>query len=259
MNYLRYIKLYYILSTRRLAQKLNLSSRILRRALAALMSNYFFNLIFFPIFGYTLLINYMAVNDFFSYEMLSDSYFAVNIFTLAMVAGLLLTTFALFSAPIYAFSDYPKGKKKLKPLSEYWLLLTLNILFLGLFIFLFIYVEDKTFPAFVLSITVYLALHYTVFLFGNFKAKFYSTTALLIISMSGIYFTPDLSAKIFGNGLRVFGAGGVESILYDEVNTKGVKVELLLITPKSVYFKVNGATNFVPLDKVKQLALVKKI
>lgn len=111
MKIIQQIKQTYWLLTDKTATTLNMGADALHSIISTLVSNYFFNIIFFPLLGYSMLINYMAVNDFFSYEIVSDSFFAVNIFVMTMVSGLMLTMFAVFGAAIIAFSNYARGKE----------------------------------------------------------------------------------------------------------------------------------------------------
>ncbi|MDF4346036.1 hypothetical protein P3386_24665, partial [Vibrio parahaemolyticus] len=113
----------------------------------------------------------MAVNAFFSYEIVSESLFAVNIFIMTMVAGLMLTMFAVFGSIIFMFSHIVSKENKIAPLSTYWPLLILNLFFGFLVIYPIINTEEKTFPLFVLAISAYLAVHYTLFLFGTARTK----------------------------------------------------------------------------------------
>ncbi|WP_434567881.1 hypothetical protein QFW85_20125 [Vibrio chagasii] len=257
MKIIQQIKENYWLLTDKTANVLNMGSDALHSIFSALVSNYFFNVIFFPLFGYSMLINYMAVNDFFSYEIVSDSFFAVNIFIMTMVSGLMLTMFAVFGAAIIAFSNYVRGENKLAPFSTYWPLLGINLIFGFMIVYPITIAEDKTFPLFILSISAYLALHYTLFLSGTPKIKIFSLIALLLLSTGGIFFKQELSSRVFENGLRAFGVGGsVTMKLYDDITPVGSKVEVLLITPKAVYFRKDNATGFVPIDRVKRLVQV---
>lgn len=260
MKIIQIIKVNYWLLTGKTAKMLNLSAKILHSIISALVSNYFFNIIFFPLLGYSMLINYMAVNDFFSYEIVSESLFAVNIFIMTMIAGLMLTMFAVFGSAIFAFSNFASGEKKLAPFSVYWPLFLMNLIFGFIVIYPIIFTEDKTFPLFVLAISAYLALHYTLFLFGTPRTKVLSLGALLLISIGGTFFQQELSSRVFANGLRAFGVGGsIPMTLYDDVTPKGSKIEVLLITPKAVYFKQDNATGLIPIDKVKKLVQVTEL
>ncbi|WP_375748579.1 hypothetical protein [Vibrio sp. HN007] len=260
MKIIQIFKVNYWLLTGKIAKIFNLSAKVLRSIVSALISNYFFNIIFFPLLGYSMLINYMAVNDFFSYELVSESLFAVNIFVMTMIAGLMLTMFAVFGSAIFAFSNFASGEKKFAPLSAYWPLLLINIIFGFIVAYPIIFTEDKTFPLFVLAISAYLAVHYTLFLFGTLKLKLLSLGVLLLLSIGGTFSQQELSSRVFANGLRAFGVGGsIPMTLYDDVTPKGSEVEVLLITPKAVYFKQNNATGLIPIDKVKKLVQVEEI
>ncbi|TOG65996.1 hypothetical protein CGG86_20085 [Vibrio parahaemolyticus] len=260
MKIIQLIKVNYWLLTRKIAKILNLGVRSVRLIISALVSNYFFNIIFFPLLGYSMLINYMAVNDFFSYEIVSESLFAVNIFIMTMVAGLMLTMFAVFGSIIFMFSHIVSKENKIAPLSTYWPLLILNLFFGFLVIYPIINTEEKTFPLFVLAISAYLAVHYTLFLFGTARTKVLSLGALLLLSIGGTFYKQELSSRVFENGLRAFGVGGsISMTLYDDVTPKGSKVKVLLITPKAVYFKQDNATGLIPIDKVKKLVQVPEI
>jgi hypothetical protein len=47
----------------------------------------------------------MSENDFFSYDLLSDSFFAINLFVLAMIAGLMVTMLAIFSSGFLFYAN----------------------------------------------------------------------------------------------------------------------------------------------------------
>lgn len=254
----RKFKASYWVVTNKIAAMLNFGSNLLRSIISSLISNYFFNIIFFPVFGYSMLINYMAVNDFFSYEIISDSLFAVNLFIMTMIAGLMITTVAVFGSLVLLMSNYVGNKRNKTPFSSYWFLAVINFMMAFIVFYPVVSSEDKSFPIFVLLICMYLALHYSVFLFGKFKLKVLSLFFLFVLAIGVTFTAQDLSARVFANGLKAFQVGGsVKMKLYDEVEPKGEEVEVLLITPKAVYYKKDGATGLVPFDKVKKLIEVK--
>ncbi len=245
------IKARYRIFSLKIAKAVGISSKVIRSLLSSFISNYFFNAIYFPLLAYSLLVNYMSENDFFSYDLLSDSFFAINLFVLAMIAGLMVTMLAIFSSGILFYAN-KKGYDV--PFKSYWPLFLVNCLFALLFILIIFGVQDKSFPFFVLGICAYMAIHYSIFIFGDLKTKIISLTLLLIISIGFVFTQPSASSKVFGNGLRAFGVGGnIPVVIYDESTPKGYEAKLLMATPTVIYFKIKDKTGFVPMDKLNRI------
>lgn len=241
----------YRVCTLKIGKALGFSSVLVRALISTFLSNYFFNVIYFPLLGYCLLVNYMSENDFFSYELISDSFFAVNLFVVAMVAGLMVTMFALFSSGVLFYAN-KKGHNV--PLRSYWPLTVVNILFIVFIGYLIYSAKEKMFPIFVVIVCAYMATHYAVFLFGKLKTKVLSLFALLVLSIGFVFTQPALTANLFGNGLRVFGVGGYTPVLIsDETREDPYEAKLLLVTPSILFFKENEKTGFVPIDKINKV------
>jgi hypothetical protein len=222
-----------------------------KKIISALLSSYFANVIYLPILGYLLILNYMAVNNFFSYDLMAGNFFAVSLFVLAMIFGLLLSSFALFSSVI---AIYASLRKKNVSFKDYWPLLLINLAFIVFFILIIISSEAPGFPIFVLIVCFSIALYYAVLLFENLKWKIIAMVVLLIGTFIGIFGASNFSADLLSNGLKVFGVGGkIEVVIYDEVSIKPFEAKLLLVTPTNLYFVKDKKSGFIPLSRVKKM------
>lgn len=246
------IKARYRIFSLKIAKATGFSSKAIQNLINSFVSNYFFNALYFPLLGYSLLVVYMSEHDFFSYDLLSDSFFAINIFVMTMVAGLMVTMFGMFSSILIYFANRLNGHDI--PLKTYWPLLLLNSIFWLSLIPILFKVEDKTFPLSIFAICAFLAVHYSVFIFSNLKIKIILLMTLLILTIGFVFTQPGLSSKVFGNGLRAFGVGGNVSItIYDELSPEGYDAKLLFVTPTTIYFTINNKTGFVPIDKLNRV------
>ncbi|GBL03323.1 hypothetical protein [Glaciecola sp. KUL10] len=192
----------------------------------------------------------MSEHNFFSYDLLSDNFFAINLFVLAMIAGLMLTMLALFSSGILFYANR-KGYNL--PFKSYWPLFSVNCLSWVVIVLVMFSVQDKVFSVFVLGICAYMTIHYSIFIFGDLKRKVVSLALLLVISIGLVFIVPSKSSMVFGNGLRAFGVGGsINVLIYDESTPEGYPAELLMVTPNTIYFKVENKTGFVPIEKLNR-------
>lgn len=241
----------YRVCTLKIGKALGISSLLVKSLISTFLSNYFFNVVYFPLLGYILLINYMSENDFFSYDLISDNFSAVNLFVLAMVAGLMITMLALFSSGVLFYAN-KKGHKV--SFSSYWPLFIINLFFIIMIGYLIYCAKEKVFPIFMVCVCAYMAIHYAIFLFGKLKTKVLSLCTLSVLSIAFVFTQPELAANLFGNGLRVFGVGGLISVsISDETQEEPYEAKLLLVTPSMLFFKENGKTGSVPIDKLNKI------
>lgn len=234
-----------------MAKKLGITSRTLRIFALAALSSAFTNLVFLPLLSLALFVVYMAHYQFFSYDFFSEGLFGMKLFVLAMVLGLIITSFALFGAGVLLYA-----KKKGSDVSWYAIvsLGVINALFLLLIAMTLLKPEGRLFAFFVLIVTAYLAIHFAVFFFAKLKTKVLMLGALLFVTFGLVATQPGLSAKLLGNGLRTFGVGG--EIPIEVSSDDGVsKGKLILLTPKYVYFQeeTTNMLTFQSLDKVKKI------
>lgn len=193
----------------------------------------------------------MAHHRFFSYDFFAEGVFGMKLFVLAMVIGLVITTFALFGSGILLYA-----KRKGSDIPWYVLAVAafLNLLFLALVATRLFNPAGRDFALFVILVALYLAVYFGVFFFARIKAKVLLIVSLFFVTFGVIAASPDSSAKLLGNGLRTFGVGGempIEVFSDDGVVTG----KLILLTPKYVYFKEEpaGQLSFQALDKVKKI------
>jgi len=239
------------LCTRAMAKQLGISSRSIRAITSAALSSAFSNLVFLPLLSLALFVVYMAHYRFFSYDFFAEGLFGMKLFVLAMVFGLLITSFALFGSGILLYA-------KRKGADVSWYMVGgagfLNLLFLLLVAISLLNPKGREFVLFVLVVALYLAVHFGVFFFARLKAKVLLLVALFFVAFGLVASQPALSAKLLGNGLRTFGVGG--EIPIEVVSEDGVvKAKLILLTPKYVYFleEENDVLAFQALDKVKKI------
>lgn len=175
----------------------------------------------------------------------------MKLFVLAMVIGLVITTFALFGSGILLYA-----KRKGSDIPWYVLAVAafLNLLFLALVATSLFNPAGRDFALFVILVALYLAVYFGVFFFARMKAKVLLIVSLFFVTFGVIAASPDSSAKLLGNGLRTFGVGG--EIPIEVFSDDGVVTgKLILLTPKYVYFKEEpaGQLSFQALDKVKKI------
>ncbi len=239
------------LCSRSTAKQLGVSSRALRVFVSAAISSAFSNLVFLPLLSLVLFVVYMAHYRFFSYDFFAEGVFGMKLFVLAMLVGLVITSFGLFGSGILFYA-------KRRGTDVPWYMVggvgLLNLLFLLLFGLTLFNPEGRVFVLFVLVVTFYLAVHFGVFFFAKLKAKVFLLVALFFVAFGLVAAQPELSAKLLGSGLRTFGVGG--EIPIEVISEDGsVKAKLILLTPKYVYFieSDGGALSFQALDKVKKI------
>ena len=222
---------------------------------SAVLSSSFSNLIFLPLLSLALFVVYMAHHGFFSYDFFSEGIFGMKLFVLTMIIGLVLMSFMLFGSGILLYA-------RRKGATVSWLavcgILILNIIFLIMMSASLFNPERRVFALSVLGVTLYLAIHFGVFFFAKLKVKIMLLFALFFFAFDLVATQPYAAAKLLGNGLRIFGVGG--EIPIEVVSDDGVvKGRLILLTPKSIYFKEepNDVLVFQALDKVKRIRQVK--
>ncbi|WP_374972400.1 hypothetical protein [Spongiibacter marinus] len=238
----------YRLCTQKIARAVGISASVVRQVLRSLFSSYIFSSLYFPTLGYVMLLVYMSEYDFFSYELVSTSFFAVTIFMQAAIAGLMITAFGLFSS----FVCWAASRRGIGiGVREYWPIIVVNAFMFLLFVVGLLAARDKVFPLSVLAICAGISAFYIVLLTGTLKAKVYSIVLLFVLSIGGAFFYPSVSSGIFSNGLRVFGIGGKTPVtIYDEASPSGFMASLVLVTPSTVYFLVDDKPGFVPVSKL---------
>jgi len=241
---------------------IGISSSLARSIVTALLNNFLFNVFYLPFLAYCLLVNYMAELNFFSYDLVSDSFFAVNIFVITMLAGLVLAALGMFSSGIFWYANREtrksvndcKDNNHSSSWKNYAPFLTLNILFITLMAILTFLSSDRIFPIFVTLICAYMTAHYALFLFGSGKTKVFVTLLLVISSVIAIFGASEQSSKLFGIGLKAFGAGGqIDVLIYDETNLKPFEAKLLLITPTNLYFTKDDKSGFIPVSRLRKM------
>lgn len=239
------------LCSRAIAKQLGISPHSLSMFVSAGLSSAFSNLVFLPLLSLALFVVYMAHHQFFSYDFFSEGVFGMKLFVLAMVVGLLITSFALFGSGILLYA-----RRKGADVSWYVIGVTafINLLFIVMIGFALFDPKAQEFAFFMLIVTLYLAIHFSVFFFAKLKTKVMLLVALFFVTFGLVATQPDSSAKLLGNGLRTFGVGG--EIPIEILSNDGIaKGKLILLTPKYIYFKEepNGVLAFQALDKVNKI------
>lgn len=248
------LKARYEICTRNLAQALGMSVEAVRHTIKALFSSFIFSSIYFPILGYVMLLVYMAEYDFFSYELVSTSFFAVILFMQAAIAGLIFAAFGLFSAPLCWYASRRGFNISSK---EYWPLILVNVLFFAVLVLVALVANEIGFAFAVFLICAGIAVFYAVFLTGGLKLKTIAVAGLFVFTLGGSFLAPSVASGIFSSGLRVFGVGGnIPVVIRDEASPNGFEANLVLVTPTSVYFMFKDQPGFVPLSKLLRVQRV---
>lgn len=215
------------------------------------MSSAFSNLVFLPLLSLALFVAYMGHYRFFSYDFFAEGVFGMKLFVLAMVVGLVITSFALFGSGILFYARRKGADIPWYMVGGAGFINLLCLVLVGASLF---NPDGRVFVLFVLVVTLYLAVHFGVFFFARLKAKVILLVSLFLVAFGLVASQPALSAKLLGNGLRTFGVGG--EIPIEVISEDGtVKAKLILLTPKYVYFieNENDVLAFQALDKVKKI------
>lgn len=240
----------YRLCTRRAAKTLGVSSEFVRHMARTFFSSYLFSSLYFPILGYVMLLVYMAEYDFFSYDLASTSFFAAILFMQAAIAGLMVATFGLFSAPLCWYANKKGYKIGFK---EYWPFIVMNLVSWSVIGLNFALAwPNITFVVSMLAICVVIAaFFYANFFTGNVKVKILAIGGLLVFTVGGSFFAPNVTSGVFSNGLRVFGVGGnIPVVIRDKASPNGFEASLVLVSPSTVFYTVEGEPGFVPISKL---------
>jgi len=234
-----------------MAKQLGVSSRSIRIFVSAALFSVFSNLVFIPLLSLALFVVYMAHYGFFSYDFFAEGLFGMKLFVLAMVVSLVVISLSLFGSGILI---YARRNGAAISRGVFRTAVAINILFLLFVIISLFYSKDIGFGLLVLAVTFYLACHFGVFFFACIKKKLLLLAILFLIVFGLIATQPALSIQLLEIGLRTFGVGG--KIKIEVVSEDGlVNAELILITPKYVYFveENSGVLAFQALDKVKKI------
>lgn len=175
----------------------------------------------------------------------------MKLFVLTLVVGLFITSFALFGSGILL---YARRKRADIPWYAVGITAFINLLFLVLISTALFNPKGQEFAFFVLIVTLYLAIHFSIFFFAKLKTKVILLVALFFVAFGFVASQPELSSKLLGIGLSTFGVGGeipIEVLSDDGI----VKGKLILLTPKYIYFteEPSGVLAFQALDKVNKI------
>lgn len=209
--------------------------------------------IYFPFVVWCLLINYMTKNSFFSYDIISENFFAVSITTTFLMAMLGFFSLAMWGWVGYkvlvskGILNYEKGASIT--------LLAMNIFFILIMILQCFIASNRNivFSASLLSLA--LVIFYSYYLSSGFKTRLVMIGFLGSLSAFFIFVYGDFSAAFFGKALNMFGLGGERrvSVIFNDRSYESHVGKLLLLTPDFIYFVENGRTIIVPMQSVKSL------
>lgn len=209
--------------------------------------------IYFPFVVWCLLINYMTKNSFFSYDIISDNFFAVSITTTFLMAML-----GFFSLAMWGWVGYRVLVSKGILNSEKGVsitLLVMNIFFILIMILQCFIASNRNMVLSASLLSLGLIVFYSYYLSSGFKTRIVMIGFLGSLSAFFIFVYGDFSAAFFGKALNMFGLGGERrvSVIFNDRSYESHMGKLLLLTPNFIYFVENGRTIIVPMQSVKNL------
>lgn len=209
--------------------------------------------VYFPFVTWCLLINYMTKNTFFSYDIISENFFAVSITTTFLMAMLGFLSLAMWGWIGYrilsskSILNYEKGVS----IS----LLIMNGFFIVIMILQCFVVSDRNIILSASFLSLALIIYYSYYFSASFKVRLVMIGFLGGLSAFFIFVYGDFSAAFFGKALNMFGLGGERrvSVIFNDRSYESHVGKLLLLTPNFIYFIENGRTIVVPMQSVKNL------
>jgi len=209
--------------------------------------------IYFPFVTWCLLINYMTKNSFFSYDIISDNFFAVSITTTFLMAML-----GFFSLAMWGWIGYRILVSKGALNSEKGVSITfliMNVFFILIMVLQCLIASNRNVVLSASLLSLSLIIYYSYYFSSNFKVRLVMIGFLGGLSAFFIFVYGDFSAAFFGKALNMFGLGGERrvSVIFNDKNYESHVGKLLLLTPDFIYFVENDRTIIVPMQSVKSL------
>lgn len=209
--------------------------------------------IYFPFVTWCLLINYMTKNSFFSYDIISENFFAVSITTTFLMAML-----GFFSLAMWGWIGYRILVSKGILNSEKGVsipFLVMNGFFITIMILQCFIVSNRNIILSASFLSLALIIYYSYYFSASLKVRLVMIGFLGSLSAFFIFVYGDFSSAFFGKALNMFGLGGERrvSVIYNDRSYESHVGKLLLLTPDFIYFVENGRTIIVPMQSVKSL------
>ncbi|KAJ9430782.1 hypothetical protein PMI39_020035 [Pantoea sp. YR343] len=209
--------------------------------------------VYFPFVTWCLLINYMTKNSFFSYDIISENFFAVSItttFLMAMLGFLSLAMWGWIGYRILVSKGIINSEKGVSiPL------MVMNGFFIIIMILQCFIVSNRNIILSASFLSLVLIIYYSYYFSASFKVKLVMIGFLGGLSAFFIFVYGDFSSAFFGKALNMFGLGGERrvSVIFNDRSYENHIGKLLLLTPEFIYFVENGRTIIVPMLSVKKL------
>lgn len=207
----------------------------------------------FPFVTWCLLINYMSKNFFFSYDIISENFFAVSITTTFLMAML-----GFFSLAMWGWIGYKilVSKGVINPEKGASItLLVMNVFFIFIMILQCFIASNRNIALSASFLSLALIIYYSYYFSSTFKVKLVMIGFLVGLSAFFIFACGDFSSAFFGKALNMFGLGGERrvSVIFNDRSYERHIGKLLLLTPDFIYFIENDRTIVVPMQSVKSL------
>ncbi|MXP60192.1 hypothetical protein [Pantoea sp. Taur] len=207
----------------------------------------------FPFVTWCLLINYMTKNSFFSYDIISENFFAVSITTTFLMAMLGFFSLALWGWVGYkilvskGILNHEKGASIT--------LLVVNAFFIFIIILQCFIASNRNIALSASFLSLALIIYYSYYFSSSFRVRLVMIGFLGGLSAFFIFVYGDFSAAFFGKALNMFGLGGERrvSVIFNDRSYESHDGKLLLLTPDFIYYVENDRTIVVPMQSVKSL------
>lgn len=211
--------------------------------------------IYLPLLSSCLLLNYMMINGFFSYDIISDNFFAINISTILLVALLGFLSLVMWSSLGYLILLKRGAIKKDKRSRN--LLILLNFAFGGLLILRLFLGGDTLIIILSAAISLALMIFYCFYYTVNLKFRLIMIVALSGLTAFLIFVYGAYSAPIFGKALYLFGIGGGRqiNIVYVDKSYEAHPGRLILLTPDFIYYVRDKSLVASPMSVIKTIDL----
>ena len=209
--------------------------------------------IYFPFVTWCLLINDMTKNSFFSYDIISENFFAVSItttFLMVMLGFLSLAMWGWIGYKVLVSKGILNSEKGISiPF------LVMNGFFIIIMILQCFIVSNRNIIVSASLLSLVLIIYYSYYFSADFKIRVVMIGFLGGLSAFFIFVYGDFSSAFFGKALNMFGLGGERrvSVVFNERSYESHVGKLLLLTPDFIYFIENGRTIIVPMQSVKNL------
>ncbi|UFT95004.1 hypothetical protein [Pectobacterium carotovorum] len=254
---------YFLTST---AKKLSIPTDTLKGRISNAATIIFSHLITVPLISYILLINFMRSNGILSYELLTELYFSNGLFLFIVIIFITLLSMMLFSSAIFIYLYLIEGKKT-KEEKKYNVEKKTIFIFLLLNSLMFFIVITGVISSplikwerdlLILIIIMYVTVHIIVHIVGDTRSKI-KLHVILITCLSLSCVMPNkYISDIFSIGLKEFSVGGdIPATIYHQSARSGENVNIILHTPKALFFRKGNVVGLIPGDKINMIVYLK--